>query len=426
MEDCAQRRHRHPLSARPHERRAAPADDHGRLAERPHRRDRGHLRRLPGPRQGDVQRRPVPRADEPQRGEQHQLGAGDGPGRLLRRRRRVLRGPLTFCVPTGNFGNVLSGWIASRWARRSTASCRRNTNDILTRFINDNDMSTAPVVPTLSPSMDIQVSSNFERLLFEMNGRDGGMTAEQLQRFRATGRLAVEPTSAPIPRRHVRRATGRRRGDARRHRPHLRVDRGCSSTRTPRSGSAPPTAYGRVCGPMVTLATAHPAKFPTPSRRHRYSATAAAASGRPDGSARVVTQLPNDCRRRGSSSGPPLVADRRHLSACVVTATVRSWGTTWTSRSHGHRRADTGDLTAALEARWLSGQRRGVGGRGQPIRCWSRLRRPARSTTTDVRRRQRAATRRHDRQVPHRGPDGQYLAQCSASIEPRRSATAGQ
>ena len=53
-------------------------------------------------------------------------------------------------------------------------------------------MSTAPVVPTLSPSMDIQVSSNFERLLFEMNGRDGGLTAEQLQRFRASGRLDVE------------------------------------------------------------------------------------------------------------------------------------------------------------------------------------------------------------------------------------------
>ena len=50
-------------------------------------------------------------------------------------------------------------------------------------------MTVREVVPTLSPSMDIQVSSNFERLLFEINGRDGGLTAEQLQRFRATGRL---------------------------------------------------------------------------------------------------------------------------------------------------------------------------------------------------------------------------------------------
>src|SRR5215207_1571818 len=106
---------------------------------------------------------------------------------------RVLRGPLTFCVPTGNFGNVFSGWIARQMgAPIDGFIVASNTNDILTRFFNDNDMSAAPVVPTLSPSMDIQVSSNFERLLFEMNGRDGGMTAEQLQRFRATGRLVVE------------------------------------------------------------------------------------------------------------------------------------------------------------------------------------------------------------------------------------------
>ena len=100
----------------------------------------------------------------------------------------------TFCVPTGNFGNVLAGWIA----REMGAPIRdfviaSNSNDILTRFIEADDMSTRDVVATLSPSMDIQVSSNFERLLFEMNGRDGGMTAEQLGRFRATGALSVEP-----------------------------------------------------------------------------------------------------------------------------------------------------------------------------------------------------------------------------------------
>ena len=55
-----------------------------------------------------------------------------------------------------------------------------NRNDILTRFLASGIMATSVVVPTLSPSMDIQVSSNFERLLFELNHRDGGMTAEQL------------------------------------------------------------------------------------------------------------------------------------------------------------------------------------------------------------------------------------------------------
>ena len=101
--------------------------------------------------------------------------------------------PVTFSVPTGNFGNVLSGWIAREMgATINDFIVSSNTNDILTRFVNDGDMSARDVVPTLSPSMDIQVSSNFERLLFEMNGRDGGMTAEQLGRFRATGRLDIE------------------------------------------------------------------------------------------------------------------------------------------------------------------------------------------------------------------------------------------
>ena len=104
-----------------------------------------------------------------------------------------LRGEVNFCVPSGNFGNVFSGWIAKQMGapidRLIVAS---NANDILTRFFTDNDMSTRPVVPSLSPSMDIQVSSNFERLLFEINGRDGGQTAEQLQRFRAMGSLSIE------------------------------------------------------------------------------------------------------------------------------------------------------------------------------------------------------------------------------------------
>jgi threonine synthase len=101
--------------------------------------------------------------------------------------------PLTFAVPTGNFGNVLSGWIA----RETGAPIEHlvvgsNRNDILTRFFETRTMSISDVVPTLSPSMDIQVSSNFERLLFEMNGRDGGLTAEQLHQLRAAGRLAIE------------------------------------------------------------------------------------------------------------------------------------------------------------------------------------------------------------------------------------------
>ncbi len=106
---------------------------------------------------------------------------------------RSLSGPITAAVPSGNFGNVLSGWIARRMgAPIDDFIVASNSNDILARFVNDADMSTRDVVPTLSPSMDIQVSSNFERLLFEMNGRDGGLTSEQLARFRSTGTLSIE------------------------------------------------------------------------------------------------------------------------------------------------------------------------------------------------------------------------------------------
>ena len=179
---------------------------------------------------------------------------------------RTLRGPLTFCVPTGNFGNVLAGWIARHLsAPIDHFVVASNTNDILTRFIRSNDMSAVPVVPTLSPSMDIQVSSNFERLLFEMNGRDGGMTAEQLQRFRHSGTLAIEADQRAEWLDGVFRAA--------------KVDDAETLDVIGRTYAAtgmlvdPHTAVGLgavqqlircgdVHGDVVTLATAHPAKFP--------------------------------------------------------------------------------------------------------------------------------------------------------------------
>ena len=81
---------------------------------------------------------------------------------------------VAFSVPTGNFGNVFAGWVAMQMglpiAKFIVAS---NRNDILTRFFETGVMARDGVNPSLSPSMDIQVSSNFERLLFEMLGRDG-------------------------------------------------------------------------------------------------------------------------------------------------------------------------------------------------------------------------------------------------------------
>ncbi len=173
----------------------------------------------------------------------------------------VLRGPVTFSVPTGNFGNVLAGWIARRMgAPIEGFVIGSNCNDILARFVNDNDMSTAEVVPSLSPSMDIQVSSNFERLLFEMNGRDGGLTTEQLQRFRSTGRLDVEADQRAEHVDGVFRAASLDDTET------LAVIAGTYAETgmllDPHSAVAVGAAARVGTGTVVSLATAHPAKFP--------------------------------------------------------------------------------------------------------------------------------------------------------------------
>jgi len=168
----------------------------------------------------------------------------------------------TFCVPTGNFGNVLSGWIARRMgAPIHDFIVASNSNDILTRFINDGDMSTRDVIATLSPSMDIQVSSNFERLLFEMNGRDGGLTAEQLGRFRAIGRLDLEADQrAEFIEGSFRAASF---DDAQTLDEIRRVHADTGLLIDPHTAAG--TAAARRTGgdrPIITLSTAHPAKFP--------------------------------------------------------------------------------------------------------------------------------------------------------------------
>jgi threonine synthase len=175
---------------------------------------------------------------------------------------RSLAGAPTFCVPTGNFGNVLSGWIAREMgAPISDFIVASNVNDILPRFLNDHDMTTRDVVPTLSPSMDIQVSSNFERLLFEMNGRDGGITAEQLKLFRSSGRLSIEPDQ------RQQFVDGSFRAAACDDEQTLdeirRVHAETGLLIDPHTATA--TFAARRLGgdrPVVTLATAHPAKFP--------------------------------------------------------------------------------------------------------------------------------------------------------------------
>ena len=168
-----------------------------------------------------------------------------------------------FAVPTGNFGNVLAAWVARRMglpvARLVVGS---NRNDILARFLEANDMSVRPVAPSLSPSMDIQVSSNFERLLFELLDRDPAATAAAMAGFRADGRMAV-----PAAAWHRARGLfhGFRLDDAGTLAEIARLHGASGYLADPHSavgiaaGRALPAGHGV---PMVAMATAHPAKFP--------------------------------------------------------------------------------------------------------------------------------------------------------------------
>ena len=100
--------------------------------------------------------------------------------------------PVAFTVPTGNFGNVYAGYAARQMGLPvSHFVVATNSNDILARFFETGAMTMTDVVPTYSPSMDIQISSNFERLLFDLYGRDGKALAEAMAGFRSSGTLKV-------------------------------------------------------------------------------------------------------------------------------------------------------------------------------------------------------------------------------------------
>jgi threonine synthase len=171
-------------------------------------------------------------------------------------------GEIDVVVPSGNFGNILAGW----YAKHMGASIRRlviasNQNDILARWATRGELVAEQVVPTLSPSMDIQVSSNHERLLFELLERDGAKTAELVQRFRELGSVEA-PTSPDFLAAScdddatVEEIRQRSREQGYTADPHTAV--GLRAARTLGLG---------VERSVVCLATAHPAKFPGRSAR---------------------------------------------------------------------------------------------------------------------------------------------------------------
>ena len=168
---------------------------------------------------------------------------------------------VAFAVPTGNFGDVFAGHVASRMGlpieRLVVAT---NVNDILARALAGGDYSQAGVTPTATPSMDIQVSSNFERLLWDVGGRDGTALAAQMRGFEAS--RAMRLTNAQQAGAAALMTGERVDADAMAQAMHW----ACTH-----AGQVidPHTAIGlaaarRLGGdaPVVSLATAHPAKFP--------------------------------------------------------------------------------------------------------------------------------------------------------------------
>lgn len=169
---------------------------------------------------------------------------------------------IAFSVPTGNFGDVFAGYAAKKMGlpveRLIVAT---NVNDILHRALSAGDYSVGTLTPTAAPSMDIQVSSNFERLLFDLHGRDGAALGEAMRGFEASRRLALG---------------GNLRAPLEGVFESARIDPDAMATAMRRASQEmgetidPHTAIGLAAAlaadlppeiPVVTLATAHPSKF---------------------------------------------------------------------------------------------------------------------------------------------------------------------
>ena len=170
--------------------------------------------------------------------------------------------PVNFVVPTGNFGDIFAGYAAKRMGLPiANLAIATNSNDILARTLATGAYETGAVTPTISPSMDIQVSSNFERLLFEALDRDALGLKRLMNGLQQSGSFTVPPNALAAIRESF--AAGRA------------SESQTSSTIADvwrQSGYLldPHTAVGIAVGreldlgaaPVVTLATAHPAKFP--------------------------------------------------------------------------------------------------------------------------------------------------------------------
>ncbi|MSO97257.1 MAG: threonine synthase [Rhodospirillaceae bacterium] len=203
---------------------------------------------------------------------------------------------VAFSVPTGNFGNVFAGYVAKQMGLPIVKFVvGSNRNDILTRYFETRSMTATAVAPSLSPSMDIQISSNFERLLFDAYGRDGKAVSGMMDRFKQSGQYAVD---AKVHERILAMFSGARLDDEGTKKVIGEIHTATGQIVDPHTAVGIHAARGVQLAPgtpMIAMATAHPAKFP--------DAVHAAIGLRPALPAHMAglfdkterfTQLPND------------------------------------------------------------------------------------------------------------------------------------
>jgi len=169
---------------------------------------------------------------------------------------------VSYSVPTGNFGDIFAGYLAKQMGLPiEQLIIATNVNDILHRCISDNDHSKQQLEHSLSPSMDIMVSSNFERLLFDLYGRNGAAIKQLMAEFE-DGSMVLNDDSLSAARQLFSSA---RFDDAATLQLIQDVYQRCEYLLDPHTAIGVAAARDKrwsTTTPMVCLATAHPAKFP--------------------------------------------------------------------------------------------------------------------------------------------------------------------
>ena len=169
---------------------------------------------------------------------------------------------VSFTVPTGNFGDIFAGYVAKKMGLPiDRLVIATNDNDILARTLKTGRYEMQGVMATTSPSMDIQISSNFERLLFEAYGRDPSAVRSSMASLKQSGAFEIKPEALKAIKREFRAGRATQEQVAETIRETLEATGYLLDPHTA-TGVFVAQKNARPGSPMVTLATAHPAKFP--------------------------------------------------------------------------------------------------------------------------------------------------------------------